>query len=657
MKAKLAIVLAVLSVILPLQPTFAADSKPQAVEQVKLAQSMQKISAQAQALQKQMQGMQSQLQELRNQEQTLQQENAQLRAQNKQLVSANVNLAQTQTTNAIAKANQPAQKPAIGRNQTTKQPGVKAATPKPRAQRQVPQTTIHSQQPPLQFAQANAQSGNISSAKAMPVSYSRHSTDTQRKSVHQPQKATGAPAAVHRGHGQGGGNDSHTHTTDATLVSTTAGTTPVETQEQNSQKLLHSVSVAGTYVYTSPYFGVRSQFNGSNLIVNTSSVNKDLNLLQMRQQVQAARKAAGIKQPTHPIIALSGEVEGQAIYNRTYAGDNDSDIDFTDGEIDLAALINPWITAFLTFSYDDTPLPAATAGSGRRINNSEVELDQGFFSIGNLDKLPMYFSMGQLYVPFGQYSSYMVSDELPKLLGRTKSRAVVLGYQQPGNAGVYSSLFAARGDTRTSTNEVINEWGANLGYVYDYKKWNANISASFLNNLADSDGMQDNGVDSNMQFSGFDRSSSTERINHYVPAVDVQSTLGYGPYSLLTEYVGATRHFDSRNLSFDNHGAQPQAFHIEGVYTFNILGRPASLAAGYDQSWQALGLNLPRRRYIGTLNYSFWRDTIASLEFRHDINYNSGTSANGNVRTSPSTPLSPAGHVNNVLTAQFDVYF
>ena len=66
--------------------------------------------------------------------------------------------------------------------------------------------------------------------------------------------------------------------------------------------------IAGTPVVSSPYLGNRPAFDGSDYIVNISSINRDVRLMQQRRSLSRAYVKLGYKAPDRPILALSGAV-------------------------------------------------------------------------------------------------------------------------------------------------------------------------------------------------------------------------------------------------------------------------------------------------------------------------------------------------------------
>ncbi len=165
--------------------------------------------------------------------------------------------------------------------------------------------------------------------------------------------------------------------------------------------------------------------------------------------------------------------------------------------------------------------------------------------------------------------------------------------------------------------------------------------------------MQINNAPANIPFSGFSGSPGAENIFKAVPAIDVHGKLNVGPMTFIGEYVDSTTDFDPRALTFNDRGARVSAGHVEAAYNFNWHAHPGSIAVGYGFSQDALALLLPKDRYLVTLNYAFWRDTLASLEFRHDVEYPGTDVASGAMSSNFSAPFK----YENLVTAQMSVFF
>ena len=114
------------------------------------------------------------------------------------------------------------------------------------------------------------------------------------------------------------------------------------------------------------------------------------------------------------------------------------------------------------------------------------------------------------------------------------------------------------------------------------------------------------------------------------------------------------------DLTFNRGGATPSAWQAEASYRTKLFDVPTSFAIGYGETTQALAFNLPQKRFLAAINMAIWRDTIETLEYRHDINYPVGTMAAGRGITGLLTPVvtgGALGHTSDTITAQLGLYF
>jgi hypothetical protein len=419
-----------------------------------------------------------------------------------------------------------------------------------------------------------------------------------------------------------------------------------EAQQKQAAEDYDSVSIG-------PYIGVDSLYSGSELIVNSPSINKDLAMLKVRQKQRSQYSSQGLTDMEQPRLVFSGYLEGQLSYEDNYSSDNTSDIDLTAAELDTFIEASEWVTGFAAFTYDN-----GSGNQANRVNNSNMELSQGFVTVGNLDKSPVYSSIGQMYVPFGSYTSYMITDPLTKTLGRIKARALMFGYA-PQNEGFspFASTYAYQGATEVdgdASNGQVHQYGFNLGTNYSKNEWSGRVGASYTSNIAESVGMQGSGSDSGGTYSGFAETSTTEDLAKDVPGVDVYALATFRDYTLISEYTTATEKFDASDMTYNGQAAQPQALDLQAVYEFSHWDRPNFIALDYGQSWQALALGVPERNIGTTYGISMWKHTLFSLELMHNWGYGSGSTATGS-----GMPVDTAqvGETYNSAMLNFDVYF
>lgn len=409
--------------------------------------------------------------------------------------------------------------------------------------------------------------------------------------------------------------------------------------------------IAGTPVVTAPYLGDRPAFDGSDYIVNISSINRDIRLMQQRRRLYQAYERIGYPVPNMPIVALSGKLEPAADITRSYAADTTGDLNLGSSELDVAAALNDKVEGYMSIAYDDSPPPIG----GPRVANSVFNLNMGFVNIGDLDVTPYYFTAGQLYAPFGRYSSAMISSPLTLRLTRTKARPFILGYKSQYDSGPYAAVYAFKSDTSLGRSGVA---GVNAGYTIKSGDTTGEIGASYIGSITDSGGMQSTGSAPGTTFGGFGSPTNGSELVRKVPGVGVHGSLSFDRYNLTAEWVGATEAFRTQDLSFNGRGAKPQAAQLEAGVTFMAFSKPASLALGYQWSKETLALNLPEHRVSGVFNISIWKDTVESLEYRHDIDFNTNQFANGAAPPgSVNQNTVGTGRSSDSLIAQIGVYF
>jgi hypothetical protein len=403
--------------------------------------------------------------------------------------------------------------------------------------------------------------------------------------------------------------------------------------------------------------------------VNISSVNTDVALLQQQQQFENAANKLGIPLPSHARLNVSGQIQPQASYTTNYGGGNSSNMIMNDAELDLVPILNRWVMGYMDFAYNPNP----NYNTPLNVLNSPLTIDRAFLTLGNLNSLPVYTTVGQSYVPFGQYNTYMINNPYTKDLGRTKALTAILGFHPKSATGFMAQLYGYRGYT-TLGNPVtnpssggpsnINQYGANVDYSFNYSDWSSDSAVSYISNLADSVVMQTGGVNAPgfalnqpVPIGAATTTQVNETLSHNIPALDAREQIGYKAFTLIGEYVGALTPFSATNMTFNGNGAKPQALDVEGVYTFDLLSKPSSFAIGYNHTWQALALAFPENSYAATLNVSILRDILASVQFEHDQNYSSHDTSSVDFGAGGYSAATPPGHSQNQIVGQLTAFF
>ena len=448
--------------------------------------------------------------------------------------------------------------------------------------------------------------------------------------------------------------------------SQTASTTDNSTRQ--ADKVVPSTTFLGIQRFVaSPVLNVSLpshslDLDPSGFLSYQSGMSQGLFYLQQRKALEDQEKTHNLPGDDRPQIMLGGKLEAQAGWQSPYVGNNTSNIDLVTAELEILAQASPWVTGVFVIDYNNASLNQVLQGSGNPINNSNLFLNRGFITLGNLNQSPVYFNVGQMYAPFGTYGGWTLTNSTTKVLGRAIVRAAELGFVKDG---FNTSVYAFDGGPTTSlSSSQINNWGTDASYNFKLGQYDAALGFGFINDIASAQGAQLTGGGMGT-FQGFSQNGSTETLVHYVPGVDVSSSLVRGPWYFLAEGVSATRTYDPADMSFDAKGAEPKAAHLETGLDFNLLGKKSIFSVAYDQTWQALAMGLPRNSYTATFNTSVWKNTVETLEFRHDVNYASTNTSAGSCNALDSLghsiticpgPVAGGGSQNTIL-AQLGVYF
>lgn len=406
------------------------------------------------------------------------------------------------------------------------------------------------------------------------------------------------------------------------------------------EKKYHAASVT-----TSPTLGLRSAHHGQDLVVNFSSLNEDLRLLEQRQQYQKQR---GVAELSRPLLEISGVLRGDVEYNRNFAGNSTTDLDLAEAEIDLFAEVNRWVSGFISLAYDNgTPsYDMQSVAPGQAYNNlswSNIYLKRGFITLGDLTQQPVYGSIGQMYMPFGKYSSWLVSPSLTKQLGRTSGRGIDVGYK--GDNFVATGFFMhgdvreiANSDGSSALNDNLNAWGGNVETSVDLSKSNKlTVGAGYTNNIADSEGVLSVLQNATKTFTD----TISYNVQNFVPAYDVYAKLELADNWILNaEYINARKDIIA-DISGGYNLGQPRAYHVELDHLAYAGRLPLAMGVGYGHTdgFQYF----PQDSYQVAVSTYIWKDTAQSLEYRH-------------LRAYPGTESS-GFFSRNYVTALFSMYF
>ena len=297
-------------------------------------------------------------------------------------------------------------------------------------------------------------------------------------------------------------------------------------------------------------------------------------------------------------VSLSGVIEVEAVTGDAFDDSDSSDIALATVELGVDATINPWTSGHILLKYED---------------GASLDVDEGTITIANIDRHPLSLTAGKMYVPFGDFSSNMVSDPLTLELGETNEDAVLVGFDKNG---FYGALYAFNGDVKeTDKDDMIRGMGANIGFGNE----NLDTGIGWISNIGDSDGLTDGltlGAD--------------DDISGQVGGLTAHLAYSLNNFGMIAEYLTATDSFAASELAFNAQGAKPKAWNLELSHTTDIKGRETTFALAYQGSDEAVALGLPETRYLGSVAVGLMDYTSLALEYIRDEDYATENGGTGN---------------------------
>lgn len=299
-------------------------------------------------------------------------------------------------------------------------------------------------------------------------------------------------------------------------------------------------------------------------------------------------------------ITISGVIEGEAgsastDYNDSAREDVDeSDVVLATVELGIDAEVHKHVSGHILLLYEEDE------------NDGNIAIDEGFITIDGKDVVPLYLNVGQLYVPFGQYESHMITDPVTLDLGETSQSAVQVGF---ANDLLDASVAIFNGDVdEPDSDSTIGSIAAGIVFTLPEDTIaNVGLSAgvSYISNIADTDG-----------FEGF--LATSDSVEDHVAGMGAFVSVSVMDMVFIeAEYISAIEEFKAADLDFaGGDELAPSALNIELAFApiDNLM-----LAIRYSQTDDFKGgvveEVLPETQYGICASYGVFDNTSLSLEY------------------------------------------
>jgi len=314
---------------------------------------------------------------------------------------------------------------------------------------------------------------------------------------------------------------------------------------------------------------------------------QDQVIAEKNRQISELRQATGSDGGWFQSVEIGGLVEIEAGHTSADGAADESDISVPTVEIGIAAQVNDWVAAEVVALYED-----------EGDSSGELNIDTATVTIADPDS-SWFVKGGQYALPFGVFETNMISDPLTLELAETADAALEVGMDSDAFG---ASVYVFQGDQ----SDEIENFGFNLGARTGGERFAAAANIGYINDLAESDAIVDDGT----------------AMSGRTPAWTASVIVNAGDLTLIGEYVTATESI----AAYAND--EPSAYNLEAALAFSAMGKPASMAIGYQGTEDAANTagGQPESRVLGALGVQIMDGTSVAIEYAHEQAYDGSES-------------------------------
>ena len=288
-------------------------------------------------------------------------------------------------------------------------------------------------------------------------------------------------------------------------------------------------------------------------------------------------------------VEVGGLLEVEAAYENPYEGDSSSDAVLATMELAVTAQVTDWVGGEVVLLHEE--------------DDTDLEVDVATMTVGPAGG-PWSFTAGQYFVPFGTFESNFISDPMTLELGETRESALQFGVESGRFQG---AVYAFNGDSDEDGDDRFENLGAMIGFAAENENSEFAVNVSYISNIGDTDSLQD----------------TIELDEDYdsVSGWSASGMLRFGSLSFLAEYLGASEDFEAHEMEFDGDGAEPSSYMFEAAYDFDLAGKSSTIAVGYQETDEALALELPEERFMLGFSVEMMEGVTLAIEGAFDDDY------------------------------------
>ncbi|MDH5517372.1 MAG: LbtU family siderophore porin [Gammaproteobacteria bacterium] len=302
---------------------------------------------------------------------------------------------------------------------------------------------------------------------------------------------------------------------------------------------------------------------------------------------------------------INGAIEIESHFSNDFTNQSTNDISVATLQLLFDSEINKHVSTHISLLHeDDAPVSVDEASIQIKISNS------------------VSLIVGQMYLPFGNHNSNMLSDSLSHEFSETNETSSLLKYE---SATVRSSIYIFNGETKTSTpSDTIDNLGFDMAYVSD----SIEVGFSYTNNISNS----------NLIAESVPLVASQPTVTAYVSAASVYTNLKVGQVTAFFEHITALDEFSASDLSISTTKTSPEISSLE----ISIAIQDTLFSIGFQSTQETIDFQLPKQRWLASYSRKVFKDTALTFELYTDKDYSVADGGTNNDAASATVQLAVA---------------
>ena len=226
--------------------------------------------------------------------------------------------------------------------------------------------------------------------------------------------------------------------------------------------------------------------------------------------------------------------------------------------------------------------------------SDSLDVDVAFVEVGGTEAMPVTVSAGRMYLPFGAFNSFMVSDPLTLELGETRETAAALFGEWMGFTAWIGTFAGERDDAEDIQNAAAAlNWSPMEGL---------SLGVSALSDLGEGGGCVD---DLNDVIASEGSAEKAVGLSAFL-------LLEHGDWALSAEVLGAADDLEWTDSEGKTTSVRPLAWHMDVAYAFNDAW---SAAARYEGSKEFKADEMPEHQGGAAVFYQMNNFAILGAEY------------------------------------------